>query len=144
MRKLISVFLILTVLLVGLAGFAMADTPKITGYTMDEEGNITLELSGENLDSWQYIYFEGKREGSSYTNSWSVSVYRDEETGKWTGSMSDNYLTNYPDMTLTEFRISGYSSEDPTYSSDEKTMTSANTQYNYTFIADKKMTNEFA
>lgn len=134
MKKLIALFLTLTLMLTCLLGIALADSvPQIGNLTIDDDGTVTLKVTGEEA-RYGYIYFqtpEGEWAGSAY-------VYPDEKTGLLTGSYND--YSSYPDAVVSTYEIYGKSTSEEQYSKDQKTRTYTYTDTSYNYNADGILT----
>ena len=134
MKKLIALFLTLTLMLTCLLGIALADlAPQIGKLTVGDDGAVTLEVSGEEVRE-VCVYFQTP-EGNWAGNAW---LYLDEETGLMTGNNS--YYSSYPDAVVSSYELYGNNTYDSQYSEDNKTSTSTNKQKNYQYDADGTLT----
>ena len=135
MKKLISAFLILTVLLVCLAGAAMAAAPTIGEMTVSDEGFVTLAATGENINCIGVTFY-----GEDGNWAGRVDLNLNEETGLYEGT---NYYYDPANPYATaEYRV--LAETENTYDSATKTSKNKNKQYSYD--QDRKLTgwNEYS
>ena len=129
MKKLISAFLILTVLLVCLAGAAMAAAPTIGEMTVSDEGFVTLAVTGENIN---YIGVTFYGEDGNWAGMADLNL--NEETGLYEG-------TNYYYDPETPYATAEYTvSAEQESSYESETKKSENKGKQYTYDRDRKLT----
>ena len=97
MKKLVSVFLVLTVLLAGLAAFARADAPAVSEITKGEDNKVTVSVTGDNI-SHVSVSFD-----LDEYSSVSFMLEKNEETGLYEGT--DAHLEAYPDAVISSVDI---------------------------------------